>query len=179
MDRSSEWHKHHGRVRRPSGFKVTSQTTIIQRKVTWSIHKHIQEIHTLRHLKTGILEQARETGWRKDRDRSHRCNVTFTAAPADSVVGKELCSNPRMAAQRAGRAEGAFWTGWLVLTVAKPSDKGRDAAHPLSGREQSPQMLIPASLPFLTPIMAGGTPRSREQLTASGYRRQCQELTGP
>lgn len=105
--------------------------------------------------------------------------MTFTAAPADSVVGKELCSNPRMAAQRAGGAEGAFWTGWPVLTVAKPSDKGRDAAHPLSGREQSPQMLIPASLPFLTPIMAGGTPRSREQLTASGYRRQCQELTGP
>lgn len=117
--------------------KVRSQTTIIQQKVTWSIHKYIWENHTLRHLKTGILEQARETGWRNNRDKSYRCNLTFTAAPADSAVGKELYSNRHMAAQRAGGAGGAFWTQWPGLIVAKPSDKGRDAAQPLSGRERN------------------------------------------
>ena len=41
-------------------------------------HKHVWEIHTLKHLKVGLLRQVGEEEREKSRDRCHRCSRKLT-----------------------------------------------------------------------------------------------------
>lgn len=148
-----------------SPLKVTSWTSVIQQRTPCSIHKYIQKIHALRHLKVGVSEQAGERQDReKDRDGSLRPSLDLATAPADTVAWEVLGCSTGIQQSRGpeGQKQHSGLSGQCTLKLTKLTKLSdgvemqrcgsRDLAAAITRKRAKPQRVnsLPSTLPTPT-----------------------------
>lgn len=101
---------------------IISRTAIIQQKISYSTHKYIQEICTLRYMKVGVMEQAEVAG--------HGEGERW-----EPQTQKDWCTTPHWAAQR-GR--GSNQPEGLLHNEAECRVRGREVVQSMAIVDQLP-----------------------------------------